>query len=337
MSLEHILEIAFAFRKSKALFCAVELRLFDVLAEGPQKAEQLAGRLGVHGRGLRDFLDALVALELLERDEEDCYANAPTCSIYLDPRQPTYIGGLVEYLNARMYRTWDHLTAALVQGKAQCGPAAAGGFKDFLADDAALTMFVRGMTGGSRIVARSLAERFPWILYGTVVDIGTAQGCVPVEIALAHPHLKGGGFDLPNLQPAFARYVQDHGLSDRLTFYPGDFFDDPLPKADVLIMGRVLHDWDVPARKVLLEKAYAALPAGGVLIVHETFIDDARRSRAHSLLASLNMLLQTAGGSEFTEQECSTWMREAGFGNTRVVPLAGRHTAVIAEKFPGSN
>ena len=191
------------------------------------------------------------------------------------------------------------------------------------------------MTGGSRLAARALAQNFPWEAYRTVIDIGTAQGCVPVEIAQAHGHLSGGGFDLPQLQPAFTSYVRERGLDSRLAFYPGNFFEDPLPAANVLIMGRVLHDWGVPARKLLLSKAHEALPAGGALIVHETFIDDARRSRAHSLLASLNMLIQTDDGSEFTARECMMWMREAGFGKPRVVPLAGGHAAVIATKLRG--
>ena len=100
-------------------------------------------------------------------------------------------------------------------------------------------------------------------------------------------------------------------------------------------MGRILHDWDIPSRKLLLTKAYAALPRGGALIVHETFIDDARRDRAHSLLASLNMLIQTDGGSEFTEEECMTWMREVGFDETYLVPLAAKHTAVVGKKRAG--
>jgi hypothetical protein len=332
MSPEYILETAFAFRKSKALLTAVELDVFDVLADGPQSVVQLVGLLRVHGRGLRDLLDALVALELLERDAGGRYSNAPASAVYLDRRQPGYIGGLLAYLNARVYRTWGHLTEALVQGKPQGGPAGAGGFADFYADVSALNLFLEGMSGGSRAAARALAAKFPWAAYRTVIDVGTAQGCVPVELAMAHPHLTGGGFDLPQLQPAFEHHVRKHGLDNRLKFHPGNFFKQRLPQADVLVMGRVLHDWDIPTRKLLLKKAYEALPSGGALVVHEMFIDDARRKRVNSMLASLNMLLQTDGGSESTEAECVTWMAEAGYGDIDVVPLAGGHTAIVGKK-----
>jgi len=199
VSPDHILEIGFAFRKSKALLSAVELGLFAVLAEGPQGVEALTCRLGLQGRGARDFFDALVALELLDRDDNGRYANTSAGSAYLDPHQPTYLGDLLEYLNVRMYRSWDLLTPALRQGRPQCGPAAAGGFMDFYTDTAAFEIFLKGMTGGSRMAARALAEKFPWEAHKTFVDIGTAQGCMPVEIARAHAHLTGGGFDLPQL------------------------------------------------------------------------------------------------------------------------------------------
>lgn len=332
MTPKHILEIGFAFRKSKALLTAVELGLFAALADGPRTAGALVRRLGMHGRGARDFFDALVALKLLDRDERGRYANAPDCAIYLDPRKPSYVGGALEYLNSRIYPAWGFLAQALRQGTPQCGPSAAGGFESFYADKATFEVFLRGMTGGSRNPARLLARKFPWARYDTLIDIGTAQGCVPVEIARAHPHLRGGGFDLPLLEDAFTAYVRERGLDDRLKFYPGNFFQDDLPEADVLIMGRILHDWDIPTRLELLKKSFDALPPGGALIVHETFIDEARRSPAHSLLASLNMLIQTDGGSEFTISECKAWMSKVGFAETRVVPLGTSQRAVVATK-----
>ena len=188
------------------------------------------------------------------------------------------------------------------------------------------------MTAGSLVPARALSAAFPWDTCRTIIDVGAAQGCLPVEIAKRHPHLTGGGFDLPAVGPSFTGYVARNGLGERLTFHGGDFFTDPLPSADVLVMGRILHNWNLDIRKLLLRKAYVALPWGGSLIVCETLIDDERRTRAHSLLASLNMLLQTDCGSEFTGAECASWMHEAGFAAIVICPLGPLYSAVIARK-----
>ena len=191
---------------------------------------------------------------------------------------------------------------------------------------------MRGMTGVTLPVAQALASRFPWRDYKAVVDVGTAQGCLPVQIALAHPHIKGGGFDLPMLRAAFDTYVGRYGLTDRLHFFPGDFHADPLPAADVIVMGRVLHNWDLTTKQMLLKKAYAALPAGGSVIVYERLIDDGRRASSAGLLSSLNMLIMTAGGFDFTAADCIEWMREAGFRDMRFEPLVAGHSMIVAKK-----
>ena len=146
---------------------------------------------------------------------------------------------------------------------------------------------------------------------------------VPVTIARAHNHLSGAGYDLPEVKPVFEAFIAQHGLQERLKFLSGNFFTDPLPTADVLIMGHILHDWDLAQKRMLLEKAHAALPKGGALIVSEAIIDDERRQNAFGLLMSLNMLIETTGGFDFTGADCQAWMREAGFSQTRVEPLAG--------------
>jgi len=188
------------------------------------------------------------------------------------------------------------------------------------------------MTGGTVLAADALAQKFPWSQHRTIMDIGTAEGCLPVHIALAHPHLVGGGFDLPPVKPYFDTYVREHGVSDRITFTPGDFFCDPLPAADVIVMGRVLHNWDLAAKKMLLAKAHAALHPGGALIVYERLIDDARRMNTSGLLASLNMLVMTAGGFDFSAADCTMWMHEAGFRNLRVEPLTSEISMVVGLK-----
>ena len=150
--------------------------------------------------------------------------------------------------------------------------------------------------------------------------------------AATHLHLTGGGFDLPQVRPVFDRYVADHGLADRVRFLAGDFFRDPLPAADVLVMGRILHDWDLGRKRALLAKAHAGLPEGGALVVSDTIIDDERRTNATGLLMSLNMLIETRGGFGYTGADCTGWMREAGFREARVEPLAATHSMVVGTK-----
>ncbi len=329
---DRLLSIAFAFRQSQLLLAAATLGVFSALRNGALRLDALVDKLALHGRGARDFLDALVSLDLLGRDPDGRYHNVPECATYLDPEQPTYVGGVLEYLNGSNYQAWSGLAAALKNGAAQAGPSKAGGYAAFYQEPARLEGFLAGMTAGSLLPARALAESFPWPDYESVIDIGAAQGCVPVVLAQAHPHLTGGGFDLPDVEHSFNRFVGQHGLADRLRFYRGDFFRDPLPSADVLIMGRILHNWDLDTKMALLAKGYAALPPGGVLIVCETLIDEARRVGAHALLASLNMVLQTEAGSEFTGTECIRWMREVGFQTVSIMPLAAFYSAIIAEK-----
>ena len=330
---DRIMELATGFWASKTFLSAVELGVFGALADEPLELLELRMRLGLHERCARDFFDALVALELLRRDESGRYSNSEEAELFLNPAKPRYMGGFVEMLNARLYGFWGSLTEALRSGEPQ-NEAKHGGdlFGALYADPERLESFLRAMTAQSLPVARTLAGVFPWGNVRTVVDVGTAQGSVPVELALAHPHLGGGGFDLPAVEPIFSRYVALHGLSERLHFTPGNFLADDLPRADVLVMGLILHDWDLPTKRMLIGKAHAALEKGGSLIVYEFLIDDDRRTHLPGLLMSLNMLIETRGGFDYTAADCMGWMRDAGFRNCRVVPLTGPHSAVIANK-----
>jgi hypothetical protein len=188
------------------------------------------------------------------------------------------------------------------------------------------------MTGLSLGIAQAMARKFPWSKYKSFVDIGAAQGGLPVVIAQAHKHLTGIGADLPVVRPIFEKYVASHGLQERLRFAALDFFKEAFPAADVVVMGHILHDWDLPTKKMLLAKAYDALPPGGSLIVFEALIDDERRSNAFGLLMSLNMLIETRGGFDYTGADCSGWMREAGFKETRVEHLSGPDSMVVGVK-----
>lgn len=329
---ERIMQLGFGFWGSKALLSALELDVFTVLGKGPLCADLLASRLDLHARSAQDFLDTLVALRLLER-RGDQYANTPETDLFLDKAKPSYIGGILEMANARLYPFWGSLTEALRTGQPQ-NEAKSGGnfFAALYADPRRLEKFLKAMTGLSLGSAQAIARQFPWKDYRTFVDIGTAQGGVPVQVALAHEHLSGGGMDLPVVQPIFESYVRSRSLSARLRFHAGDFFNDPLPQADVLIMGHILHDWNLEEKLMLLTKAYQAIPPGGALIVHEAIIDDDRRQNAFGLLMSLNMLIETPGGFDYTGADCTAWMKQVGFKKTRVEHLVGPDSMVIGFK-----
>jgi SAM-dependent methyltransferase len=328
-----ILQLGFAFWGSKTLLSAIGLGLFSELAAaGPLEGEALRERLGLHTRSATDFFDALVALGMLDR-EDGRYANTPSTDLFLDRAKPSYVGGILEMANARLYPFWGSLTEGLRTGAPQ--NEAKGGddfFAALYADPDRLAQFARAMSALSVGAGQAIAAKFPWQDHGSVVDIGCAEGAVPVQIALAHEHVTGGGFDLPPLQPIFDSYVGAFGLSDRLSFSSGDFFADPLPPADVYVMGHILHDWGADEKRVLLKKAYDALPDGGALIVYEAIIDDERRHNAFGLLMSLNMLIETPGGFDFTGTDCRGWMQEAGFRESYVEPLVGPDSMVVGIK-----
>jgi len=329
---DFIMQVAFGFWASKVLLSAIELGLFTELAEGPLDAGALTRRLELHPRSARDFFDTLVAVGMLRR-EDGVYSNAPESDFYLDRAKPSYIGGMLEMANARLYQFWGSLTEGLRTGKPQ--NEIKGGqnlFDAIYPDPARLRLFLAAMTGFSLPTAYAIAKKFPWRDYKTFVDIGAAQGAVPVQIALEHSHISGGGFDLVPVGPVFNEYVASFGLSDRLRFCPGSFFTDPLPSADVLIMGRILHDWNLEEKRLLIEKAYHALPKGGAYLVYEMLIDDDRRQSLLGLLMSLNMLIETPGGFDFTGRDCCGWMREAGFRETRVEHLRGADWMVVGIK-----
>jgi hypothetical protein len=327
-----ILQLGFAFWGSKTLLSAVELGLFTELAQAPLDADTLAKRLNLHPRSARDFLDALVALQMLERHGER-YSNTSETNQFLDRTEPSYIGGILELCNTRLYPFWGSLTEALQTGQPQNELKQGKDLFEVLYSDLDRTrFFLSSMTGISLGSAQAIAQQFPWQNYQTFVDVGAAQGALPVQVALRHNHLQGGGFDLPIVRPIYEDYVSSFGLSQRLPFCSGDFFQNELPNADVLVMGHILHDWNLEQKRTLLAKAYEALPTGGALIAYGSLIDDDRRQNAFGLLMSLNMLVETPGGFDYTGADCCAWMREAGFQKTYVEPLVGPDSMVVGVK-----
>jgi len=330
---DRIMQLGLGFWGSKALLSAIEIGLFTELANGPLNSADLSRRLRLHSRSARDFYDALVSLGMLERDGER-YCNTAETDQFLVRGKASYIGGLLEMANERLYPFWGSLTEGLRTGQPQneMKTGGVGLFEAIYGDPVRLRLFLGAMTGLSMGASKAIAGKFPWKNYKTVVDVGGAQGGLLVQLCLAHAHLRGTNFDLAAVGPVFEQYAALHGLSDRINFQAGNFFDEPFPSADVITMGHILHDWNLDEKRMLLGKAYQALAEGGALIVFEALIDDERRQNSFGLLMSLNMLIETPGGFDYTGKDCSKWMRDAGFRETRVEHLAGPDSMVVGLK-----
>jgi O-methyltransferase domain/Dimerisation domain len=331
------MQVGMGFWASKTVLSAVELGLFTHLGDDSMTGEEIGERLGLHPRGIYDFLDTLVALRMLERDGDGSdgrYRNTADTAAFLDKRSPAYIGGILEMANARLYGFWGDLTEALRTGEPQNEVKHTGKpmFDELYSDPARLEQFMGAMQGISLGNFHALAEKFDFSRYETVCDVGGATGQLCMVLAEHHPHLRCTSYDLPIVAPIAEKAIAAAGLSDRVAVASGDFFADPLPSADVITMGLILHDWNLDRKIHLIRSAYDALPEGGAFIVIENLIDDARRENAFGLMMSLNMLIEFGDAFDYTGSDFAGWCREAGFERVDIQPLAGPASAGIAYK-----
>lgn len=333
----HILQIGLGFWASKTLLSAVELGLFTELANGPRTGKEIEEALGLHVRATYDFLDSLVSLGLLERDgngPDAKYSNTAETARFLDRNNPQYVGGILEMANARLYPFWADLTEALRTGNPQNEIKHSGTsmFEQLYSDPARLEQFMNAMTGVSMGNFHAFADKFDFSGYRTLADIGGATGQLSCIVAEHHPHMTCSSYDLAVVQPIAERRIRQSGLDGRVRSQAIDFLRDDLARADVITMGMILHDWDLDHKKMLIRKAYDALPPGGAFVAIENIIDDERRENAFGLLMSLNMLIEFGDAFDFTGADFRDWCTEAGFSRCEIIPLAGPASAAVAYK-----
>jgi hypothetical protein len=332
-----ILQTAFGFWSSKVLLTAVEFGLFTALGNRQLTGAQLGAELSLHSRGINDFFDALVAMKFLDREGDGPgakYSNTAATALYLDNSSPRYVGGILTMLNARLFKFWHDLPDALRTGKPQneIKHGQKGMFEALYEELPRLEQFMGAMTGLSRMNFEAFAEKFDFSPYKTLCDIGGATGLLSIEIVKRHPHLKCISFDLPPVEPIARKHIAAAGLSDHIGTAAGDFFKDPLPKADLITMGMILHDWNLEKKMHLIRSAYEALPPGGALVVIEALIDDARRENVFGLLMSLNMLIEFGDAFDYSGADFRKWCGEVGFRRFEVIHLAGPSSAAVAFK-----
>ncbi len=332
-----IMQVGTGFWASKTLLAAIKFNLFTLLGDQKLKGDEIQRVLHLHPRSLYDFLDALVALGFLNRDglkEQAVYSNTPHTAFFLDKNKPGYIGGLLEMCNDRLYPFWGDLEDGLRTGQPQneVKHTDRNEFEAFYEDPDRLVQFMEAMAGIQMGAFVAFATGFGFSEFKTLCDIGGATGLLSIQVALHNPGMQCITFDLPAVEHVARKWISNFNLNDRVKIVSGDFFKDDFPKADVITMGNILHDWGYDNKLRLVQAAYKALPENGALVVIEAIIDDERRKNVFGLLMSLNMLIETHDGYDFTFQDFQDLCRQAGFRRFELLPLAGPTSAAIAYK-----
>lgn len=335
-----ILQIGTGFWASKVLLTAVQFELFTQLAKQPnQMAKDIKSLLDLKctDRNIYDFLDCLTGLGFLKREgllETARYSNTLDTNTFLDKAKPSYIGGVLEMQNEQGWNVWAKLDKGLKTGLIQHDVKDNGeDVFDYINNNPEMfKKFVDGMTGVQMGNFIALAQKFDFSNYKTLVDVGGSAGVLSVMVAKHNPHMKCSTFDLPALEAMATETIQKFQIGAKVKVINGDFFKDELPKADIVTMGNVLHDWDEKTKIKLMQAAYDALPDGGVFIALEHVIDNERKENVFGLMMSLNMLIETGDGFNYTFNDFNRWAKKVGFSATELMHLAGPSSATFAIK-----
>lgn len=334
-----IMQIAFGFWPSKVLLTAVSADLFTRLAQKPLSLKEIkeASGWGCTDRHASDFLDTLVALKFLERKGAGAtavYNNTPATNIFLDKNKQSYIGGMLEMANNRLFRFWANLDEGLKTGLPQNEVRDQGPdlFEVLYSSPERLREFINAMSGISIGNFIAFANKFDFSQYKTLCDIGGAGAMLSIQVAKHQPQIACTSFDLPEVEPIAKENIKKFNVEGKVRTAKGNFFVDPFPAADIIVMGMILHDWNEEKKSLLIQKAYDALPENGAFVAIENIIDSDRSQNVFGLTMSLNMLIETGEGFDFTIDDFTRWTKKAGFKKVELLPLAGPTSAAIAWK-----
>ncbi|PKV93951.1 8-O-methyltransferase [Amycolatopsis echigonensis] len=326
---ETIMRLSTIFCQAEVVRCAVELGVFTMLAGKSATEQQIRQELSLDAHRTGDFLDVLAALGLLERIGE-LYTDSPVARSYLDENSSTYLGEFLPLLGESWRTAWDQLGPALRTGTVNT--QSRGGFvAKSHTDKQRFIPFVDVMDNINVRIGAELARRVDFSAAKVVGDLGGGRGELVAALVRAHAHLQGYNYELPSAKEFVVDHLRDIGMADTIEFVGGDLFTDPIPEADILIYGQVLHGWADDKRIALVRRAYEALRPGGLLLVHDRMIDDDRRD-LQRVLYSLYMRLVSPEGSEYRPADCQDWLRAAGFAEVRAEPLLNTHTLVVGRK-----
>lgn len=328
-----VLELIDAFRRSKTMFTAVSLGVFEALHDGPADVHRLAARLRTGAGPLERLLDACVGLGLL-RKQDSMYTNETLAETYLCDASPWSMTGYVRYSDEALFPMWAHLEDAVREGShrwTQTFGWQGSLFDHFFKTEERQRSFLRGMHGFGQLSSPAVTAAFDLSRFRRMADLGGATGHLAIAACERYPELRAIVFDLPRVIGMAREYVDASPARERIELRAGDFFTEDLPPADLYAMSRILHDWNEDKIRVLLRKICAALPSGGALLIVEKLLDEDKSGPTHVHMQSLNMLVCTEG-QERTLNEYTALLRQAGFGTVEGRRTGGPVDAVLARK-----
>ena len=328
-----VLDLLQAFRRSKAMFAAVSLGVFEALAAGPKSPTDLAHDLRADPDALERLLDACVGLQLI-RKQGDRYENAPVATAYLTRTSPHRLTGYITYSNDVFWKLWGNLEDAVREGTHRWeqtygleGPI----FAHFFRTEEAKREFLMGMHGQGLISSPHVVGAFDLSRFRRLVDLGGATGHLAMAACRRWPELRAVVFDLPEAVPLAREVVGASPVADRIEFVAGDFFADPLPEGDLFALGRILHDWTEEKILRLLGRIHRPPAAGrGRADRREAAPGGQDRPRL-AQMQDLNMLVCTEG-KERTLAEYEALLERVGFGEVMGCRTDSPLDAVLAFK-----
>nr|CAM34364.1 putative O-methyltransferase [Streptomyces tendae] len=327
-----LMETAMAFQTAKLVLTGVRLGLYDLLAKAPADEATVRAELGLHARGTGHFLAALAELGVIE-EEGGVYRNGAAASACLVSGAPAYLGGFLHMADQVMYPAWERLDASLRSGEPQAATYTGSDmFGQLYGDDGKQSDFIRMAEDASRPLIPALVEAFDWAAYNSVLELGGCRGNVLAHLVGAHPHLTATVLDLPQLQDAFTAHMSALGTAGAVSFHAADFFTDPLPEAEVVMIGHCMVDWTDEQRRALIANVFPAVRPGGAFLIWDPMLVPGQDSYLRNLVRGLNFQLMTPQGTNYRVDACVGWLREAGFTGVTHRPLGQDVTLVTARK-----
>jgi acetylserotonin O-methyltransferase len=328
-----VLDLIEAFRRSKTMFCAVSLGVFDFLAEGSATAITVGEKLGTDQDAMERLLEACTGLKLLQK-QGDKFSNTAAAQEYLCRNSKRSMTGYILYSNNVLFPMWSHLEDAVREGThrwqqtfGSTGPL----FSSFFPTEEKMRTFIMGMHGFGMLSSPAVTAAIDLSHFRQMVDLGGATGHLTVAACERYPLLRGIVFDFPEVLQVAREQITNSSAHDRIQCVPGNFFTDPLPQGDLYALGRILHDWSAAKIEFLLKKIYQQLPAGGALLIAEKLLDEDKLGPVAAQMQSLNMLVVTEG-KERSLPEYEMLLKQVGFREIQGVKTGKPIDLILAYK-----